>query len=62
MKRMPPQVILENMEGAQMKKAMTLLVLSLSMAVCVNWLPTDVTNTNTAHIFKVKQNVADPGH
>ncbi|EJL30273.1 hypothetical protein PMI05_01222 [Brevibacillus sp. BC25] len=45
-----------------MKKVMTLLVLSLSMAVCVNWLPTDVTNTNTAHIFKVKQNVADPGH
>ncbi|TQK62019.1 hypothetical protein FB479_106102 [Brevibacillus sp. AG162] len=44
---------------------MALMVLLLSMTLHVNWLPTDVTNNNTAHIlhiFKVKQNVADPGH
>ncbi|MED1725500.1 hypothetical protein [Brevibacillus parabrevis] len=45
-----------------MKKVMALMVLSLSMAVCVNLLPTDATYNNTPKIFEVKQNVADPGH
>lgn len=55
-------VILENREGSQMKKVMALMVLSLSLTVCINLLPTDVTYVNMPHIFEVKQNVADPGH
>ncbi|MFS0557855.1 hypothetical protein [Brevibacillus sp. 179-C9.3 HS] len=45
-----------------MKKVMALMVLSLSLTVCINLLPTDVTYVNMPHIFEVKQNVADPGH
>ncbi|EJL30281.1 hypothetical protein PMI05_01230 [Brevibacillus sp. BC25] len=46
----------------QMKKVMALMVLSLSLVVCVNLMPTDVTYGNKPHIFEVKQNVADPGN
>lgn len=56
-------VILVNRKDVpQMKKVMALMVLSLSLAVCVNLMPTDVTYGNKPHIFEVKQNVADPGH
>lgn len=44
-----------------MKKVMALMVLSLSLAVCINLMPTE-TYGNKPHIFEVKQNVADPGH